>query len=220
MKRIFFFAVLILLLYNIIGCTKQSNGPPPVPSIYRADDYTTGIFNYAGIAYDTVSVIDSIYPPLPAFSQDFPSGFHATTKTYAHQVSGQIRIRKLVSDSTIIHFTSPLRDNFDSITIGSGLIFQTCCSYWDPSISGYDTIIKASYSNNKMTLTFAGAVFEDAYRGYFGFENWDGRFINGQWEINYQTHAKYRGITIANPIPGRYFVYGYHTYHLICVKQH
>ena len=221
-KELSFFGCILLLVFHITGCKKHSSGPPPVPSIYMADDAATGIFNYVGIVYDTAWAIDSTYPPLQV-SPEYPSGFHTILKPTTHQVSGQIRIKKLVSDSTVIHLTRPLNDPYDSVSIFSGLTFQSDKGYFE-NIQNYnlfneiDTILKGTYLNHNLSIPNYKSEFINVYTGFIELTNGDGKFVNSHWEINYQTKGIYNYYLYANPMPSRYFLYGYHTYHLTCYK--
>jgi hypothetical protein len=219
MKKRFFFAVLILVLYNFIGCTKNDipSEPQPLPSIYKADDSTTGVFNYTGISYDSIQVTDSVFP---LSVSGYPSGYHTIFKTYSHQVSGQIRIKKLLSDSSYITLTRPIYDNYDTASIKSGMIFQTDPSYLKYIISNSDTIIWAKYIDNSINIIHSGVEFPDVYRGFIVIPNGDGKFVNGHWEINYPSSGNYTSRPFGNPMPAMYLLSAYHTYHLTCVKQH
>ena len=223
MKRIFFFVVLILVLHNIIGCTKNGSSSGPIidsitlkPSFYRVDDSTTGIFNYTGIAYDSVQVIDSIFPPI---ASSYPSGFHSKFNNYSHQVSGQISIKKLTSDSTRIYLSGPYHDNFDKVSGFSGMIFNEGIIFVNsfPGPRGGDTVIKANYLNNILSIQNSYTILLDVTWNNIQFSSGIGKFVNGNWEINYQTSGQYDDWIYST---GHYFLYGYHTYHLICVKQH
>lgn len=221
-RKLLFFGVLILVLYHIAGCNKQSSGPSTVPSIYREDDSTTGIFNYTGIAYDSAWVIDSIYPP-SILNPSYPSAFHTVLKKYTHQISGQFRIKKLLSDSTVIHFTRPVNDKSDTVNVYSGLLFQTDKSYFenipfDSTINAADTIIHANILNNKLIMQNYVSTFRDYYNGFIGLENGVGKFVNGKWEISFQTNGSYTTRFYANPNLTRYFLVGYHKYYLTGTK--
>jgi hypothetical protein len=223
-NKLFFFAVLILVLYNIIGCTKNdtASGPIPVPSIYKEDDATTGILNYTGIVNDSVQVIDSISPPT---ASGYPY-YYASYKVFSHQVSGQLRIKKLVSDSTVIHLTRPINDGFDSVSKYSGMIFQTDPSYFVNFFSGpnpTDTIIRASYLNTILNISDYANSPVDINWNFIKLFNGNGRFVNGKWEINYQISGTYTERLASlpppnNPMPFHERFSGYHTYHLICTK--
>ena len=223
-----------MLQYNFIGCKKDGapiDSPPSdsliiIPSIYSAADSITGLFNYTGIAYDSVPIIDSV---LPLTASGYPSGYHTYVKMYEHQVAGQIRINRLISDPSILHLSRPINDGYDSVTRNSGIIFQT-----DPNVfvnffsginPGYtDTTIKANLLGNVLTIpSFANGPVD--IRWYFiKLFNGDGKFVNGKWEINFQTSGYYteRIASLpapANPMPFHQNFSGYHTYRLTCVKQ-
>lgn len=224
-----------MVLYNFIGCTKDgapSDSPPSdsliiKPSIYSADDSITGLFIYSGIAYDSVPVIDSV---LPVTASGYPSGYHTSVKIYEHQVAGQIRINRLISDPSILHLSRPINDGFDSVTRNSGIIFQTDANSFVNFFSGTnpgltDTIIKANLLGNVLTIpSFANGPVD--IRWYFiKLLNGDGKFVNGKWEINFQTSGNYteRIASLpapANPMPFHQYFLGYHNYRLTCVKQH
>jgi hypothetical protein len=208
------------VLYNIIGCTKNDtpSEPQPLPSIYKADDSTTGIFNFTGIVYDTIQAIDSIYPPNP-ISPTYPSGYLTKFNTYTHQVSGQIRIQKLISDSTIIYLSSPINDNYDTASRFSGMIFQIGAGYVFAPY-GHDTIIKANYLNNILRIPYSAYEHVDVRWNFMQLSSGNGRFVYGNWEINYQISGEYTERPWENPMPSFLRLYGYHTYHLTCVKQH
>jgi hypothetical protein len=230
MKKLFFIGILILLIFNIIGCKKNGSSPDssqdsssvykPMPSIYRADDTTTGIFDYTGIAYDTVPFIDSTYPPS---TSNYPSGFHTSLKTYTHQVSGQIIIKKLISDSNVIHISRATPDNFDNISVVSGLIFYAdngaFINYYGFGRGG-DSVVRASIVNNVLSIRNSNSYLLDVIWNWIQISVGDGKFVNGKWEINYQTSGEYTERIYANPIPSHFLLYGYHTYHIICVKHH
>jgi hypothetical protein len=227
-RKLFFFGILVLLIYNITGCKKQSSGPPPVTSIYMSEDATTGIFNYRGIVNDSVQVIDSVSAPT---ASGYPY-YYTSYKISSHQVSGQIRIKRLTSDSTLFHLTRPSNDNFDTVSFSkiSGIIFQTDSSYFvnydpGPNYGGVDTILRASYLNNVLNIpNYASGPVGIEWR-FIKLFNGDGIFVNQKWEINYQTSGKYTERIASlpppnNPMPFHDLFLAYHTYHLICVKQH
>ena len=223
MKKLFFFGIMVLVLYNIIGCTK--NGPAsgsstdtPIlaPSFYKADDSTTGLFNYTGIAYDSIQVVDSIYPPV---ASSFPSGYHSKFIKSTHPISGQISIKKLTSDSTIIYLSGPIHDSFDKESSFSGLIFDGGLSFVNsfPGPRGGDTVLKAKYLNNILSIQNSYSILLDVTWNNIQLFNGFGKFVNGNWEINYQTSGQYDDWLYST---GHYLIFGYHTYSIKCVKQH
>lgn len=224
MKKLFFFVVLVLLIYNITGCTKQSSEPTPVPSFYRADDATSGIFNYIGFVNDSVLVIDSVSPPT---ASGFPY-YYTSYKKYAHKVSGQIRIKRVASDTTIFHLTRPINDGFDTVSNYSGIIFQTDTSYFvnffQSPYYDSDTIIKASYLNNSMNIPAYAKSPLDINWNFIELTSGDGKFVNGKWEINYQTKGVFTERIASlpppsNPMPFHFRFNGFHSYHLTLVKK-
>lgn len=231
---------MVLVIYNIIGCTKKYSDSPtdttpvintdtilvPKPSIYKDDDSSSGIFNYTGIVYDTLEVYDSTIKVFTGHPQ-------IRLQTGTHNISGQIRIKKLKSSSTVVYLSRPTIDYFDIPTKYSGILFQT-----DPGITNvysfplnfdYDTIIKSNYLNNVLNIpNTAHELFDyvpifhgGAFISYIKFRNGDGIFENGQWKIKYQTNGIYG--TCPNKDVGAvtlyYFISGSHSYHLTCLKQ-
>jgi hypothetical protein len=222
MKKLFFFGVLVVMIYNIIGCTRQSSGPPPVPSIYLEDDSLTGIFNYTGIVSDSVQIIDSSLPPSLSGYQ-YPSGYIITVKKSVHQVSGQIRIKRQKTDTYIFDLTCPINDGYDSVSLVSGIKFQTDTTNYVNFIPGTvisDTIVRGYYLNNVLNISNFNHGPMDKLGGYIKLFKGYGSFENEKWEIDYQTSGVYTERIYANPYPSFQFLYGYHTYHLTCVKQH
>jgi hypothetical protein len=239
-RKLFFFGVLVLLIYNFIGCTKKSSDSPtdttpvvkadtipvPKPSIYKDDDSTTGIFNYTGIVYDTLEVYDSTIKVSAGHPQ-------IRLQTGMHNISGQINIKKLKSSSTQVYLNRPSIDNYDKPSKYSGLLFQTdpnkMIDYGFPLIPEYDTIIKASTLNNVLNIPNTAHELFDFVYGFHGgaaasfikFKNGIGVFDNGHWEINYETNGIY-GTCPNNETVGittYYFISGIHSYHLTCIKQ-
>lgn len=200
-----FFGLGFTIIYNI-GCTSQSNVPNivdsiQVASIYKADDSLTGIFKYTGYANDTTQ--DKAGPGDKIDGYFYQGGPAYTYRYSSHLVSGTIRIKKIVADDSTLFISRP---RFDTVARNTGVLFEidpSCQCYlgWlQPSM--YDSIIGATLINKTMNIPFQSAKIT-AIDGMVLISGGDGKFNNGQWDLNYFANGTGRG---------------FHGYHLICKK--
>jgi hypothetical protein len=143
----------------------------------------------------------------------------------SHQVSGQMSIKKLTSYSTQIHLSGPSIDNYNDVTISSGMVLQANLNFVNsyPGPRGGDTIMRATYLNNILSIQNSGLILLDIDWNNINLSGGSGKFVNGKWEVIYQTSGVYTEIIASLPnnfLPFHELFFAYHTYHLTCVKQH
>jgi hypothetical protein len=191
-RKLLFFGVLVLFLYNLISCKKNE----PVKEI----DPETGTFKFSGIVIDSTDFPDTSKGPWGA------PNTATILKITNRDVSGTIRFNK--NSDSIILLSRPKRD---SLAYYSGTLFSTypndsLYSYWACIGNCPDTVIFAKYSNNAFIIPSQSGTLTcidgniDTYDGV-------GKFTNGKWELTYKTRGKIGSYLFAN-----------HTYHLICTK--
>jgi hypothetical protein len=183
--------LLLVVLFISIGCSRQNTSPPP-----KVIDPETGIFKFTGNVHDSTAVPDTSKGP---WAYPYPVIYQIINRN----VSSTIRITK-VSDSVLI-LSRPIRDG---LAYYSGVLFTTDpndSSYLTPGYYG-DTVITSKYLNNAITIPSQLAGFTSVGMNVQIYEG-VGKFVNGQWELDYKTGGKIGS-----------YMFAYHTYHLVCTK--
>ena len=187
-KKVFFFGVLILVLYNIIGCNKNE----PAPMVI---DPESSVFKFTGNVIDSTVCPDTSKGPWLAPNT---ATFLVITN---RDVSGTIRFNK--NSDSIILLSRPKRD---SLAYYSGALFRANdSSYLSAGYYG-DTVITSKYINNAIIIPSQITGFTSV-GGNVQINEGVGKFTIGQWELTYRTRGRIGSYLFAN-----------HAYHLICTK--